>query len=146
MKNESGYSWDSFKTSQGVLLMKKAIQTLEAPSPIGNYSQAIKVGQVIYFSGQIPLDPFSGELVKGDMAAQIKRIFENLKAIAKAENADLNHIVKLTVYLLDLSHMNLINEAIQHYFTPPYPARTSIAVKALPKGAEVEIEAVLCLG
>ena len=123
--------------------MKKKIQTNEAPAAIGSYSQAIQSGNTIYFSGQIPLDPVSMTMVEGGIEAQIIRVFENLKAVATAAGTSLDAIVKLTVYLTDISHLALINSIMPKYFTEPYPARTSFAVAALPKNALVEIDAIV---
>ena len=121
------------------------IHTSRAPQAIGTYSQAIRAGDTVYLSGQIPLDPASGELVTGDMEAQVARVFENLKAVAEASGSDLSHIVKLTVYLTDLGHFALVNRVMAEYFTPPYPARAAVGVAALPKGATVEMDAILAL-
>jgi reactive intermediate/imine deaminase len=121
------------------------IHTPLAPQAIGTYSQAIRAGDTVYLSGQIPLDPASGELVTGDMEAQVRRVFENLKAVAEAAGSDLAHIVKLTVYLTDLAHFALVNRVMAEYFTQPYPARAAVGVAALPKGAAVEMDAILAL-
>lgn len=125
--------------------MKKAIQTNEAPKAIGCYSQAILAGETVYLSGQIPLDPVTMTLVEGGIEAQIIRVFENLKTVAKASNSDLDHIVKLTVYLTDINHVAKVNEIMAKYFKEPYPARTSFAVLALPKSALIEIDAILVI-
>jgi reactive intermediate/imine deaminase len=121
------------------------IHTPRAPQAIGTYSQAIRAGDTVYLSGQIPLDPASGELVTGDMEAQVRRVFENLKAVAEASGADLSYIVKVTVYLTDLAHFALVNRVMAEYFTQPYPARAAVGVAALPKGAAVEMDAILAL-
>ncbi len=123
--------------------MKQLIQTTDAPQAIGCYSQAIKTGQTIYLSGQIPLDPVTMTLVEGGIKPQITRVFENLQAVAAACGANLDAIVKLTVYLTDIGHLPLVNEVMANYFSEPYPARTSFAVAALPKNALVEIDAIL---
>lgn len=125
---------------------KHRIQTDQAPQAIGAYSQAIRAGQTVYLSGQIPLIPATMELVAGDMEAQIRQVLDNLQAVAQAANGDLADIVKLTVYLTDLGHFAVVNQVMSEYFTAPYPARAAIGVAALPKGAEVEIEAVMVLG
>ena len=125
--------------------MKKQIETQNAPAAIGAYSQAIQAGQTIYLSGQIPLDPQTMVLVSGDLLMQTERVIKNLKEVAEAAGGSLNHIVKLSVYLIDLTHMPMINEVITKHFKMPYPARTSIQVAALPKGAEVEIDAIMIL-
>lgn len=125
--------------------MKEPIHTEKAPSAIGTYSQAIKSGNTIYFSGQIPIDPFSMELVKGDIAVQVTRVFENLKAVAEEAGGDLDSIVRICVYLIDFAHFPVVNETMIKYFNPPFPARTTIGVASLPKGAAVEIDAVMVL-
>ena len=119
------------------------ITTTNAPQAIGTYSQAIRAGSTVYLSGQIPLDPATGELVAGDMEAQVRRVFENLKAVATAAGGDLSHLVKLTVYLTDLAHFALVNRVMAEYFNQPYPARAAVGVAALPKGAAVEMDGVL---
>lgn len=122
--------------------MKQVIQTNKAPAAIGAYSQAIKAGNLIFFSGQIPLDPDTMSLVEYDMAAQTNQVFKNLKNVAEAAGVNMDSIVKLNVYLTDISQLTVVNETMAHYFSVPYPARTSVEVSALPKGASVEIEAV----
>lgn len=123
--------------------MKQEIQTQAAPVAIGCYSQAIKAGNTIYLSGQIPLNPTTMTIVEGGIKSQIAQVFENLKAVAHASGADLNAMVKLTVYLTDIGHLQYINEIMPNYFTKPYPARTSFVVVALPKSAMIEIDAVM---
>ena len=122
-----------------------AIHTNAAPSAIGTYSQAIRAGDTVYVSGQIPLDPATGELVDGDITAQITRVFDNLKAVAEGAGLSLNHAVKITVFLTDLSHFATVNEIMANYFEQPYPARAALGVAALPKGAEVEADAILAV-
>ncbi|HEX9813254.1 MAG TPA: RidA family protein [Burkholderiales bacterium] len=124
---------------------KQVISTPAAPKALGPYSQAVRAGQTVYLSGQIPLNPQTGDLETGDMAAQITRVFENLRAVARAAGGDLSDVVKLNVYLTDLGHFALVNEVMARYFTPPYPARAAVGVAALPKGAAVEMDAVLIL-
>jgi len=119
------------------------ISTPHAPQAIGTYSQAMRTGSTVYLSGQIPLDPATGELVAGDMEAQVRRVFENLKAVAAAAGSDLDHAVRVTVYLTDLQHFALVNRVMAEYFSQPYPARAALGVAALPKGAAVEIDAIL---
>ena len=119
------------------------ISTPHAPQAIGTYSQAMRAGNTVYLSGQIPLDPATGQLVEGDMEAQVRRVFENLKALAAAAGSDLDHAVRVTVYLTDLQHFALVNRVMAEYFSQPYPARAAIGVAALPKGAAVEIDAIL---
>lgn len=120
--------------------MREVVHSALAPGAIGCYSQAIMTEHVIFLSGQIPLDPVSMTIVDGGIKEQVIRVFENLKAVVEASGADLNAIAKLTVYLLDINHSAIVNDVMQLYFKEPYPARTSIAVVALPKGALVEIE------
>jgi reactive intermediate/imine deaminase len=126
-------------------MTRTPVHTPLAPQAIGTYSQSVRAGDTVYLSGQIPLDPASGELVAGDMEAQVRRVFENLKAVAEASGAGLPNIVKLTVYLTDLAHFALVNRVMAEYFTPPYPARAAVGVAALPKGATVEMDAILAL-
>jgi reactive intermediate/imine deaminase len=124
-------------------MSREIIRTDQAPQAIGTYSQAVKVGTTVYLSGQIPLVPETMEMVKGDMAAQIRRVFENLRAVARAAGGDLDDVVKLNVFLTDLADFPLVNEVMADYFSQPYPARAAIGVAALPKGAAVEMDAVL---
>ena len=119
------------------------IATPHAPQAIGTYSQAIRAGNTVYLSGQIPLDPATGELVAGDMEAQVRRVFDNLLAVAQAAGGDLSHVVKLTVYLTDLAHFALVNRVMAEYFSQPYPARAAVGVAALPRGAAVEMDGIL---
>lgn len=125
--------------------MKHPIQTDKAPNAIGTYSQAIKSANTIYFSGQIAIDPITKELVSGDITTQIIQVFENLQAVAIAAGGSMDSIVRVGIYLTDLGHFPIVNEAMAKYFQQPYPARSTIGVSALPKGAEVEIDAVMVL-
>lgn len=127
-------------------MKRDVIKTAAAPQAIGPYSQAIKVGNTVYLSGQIPLVPDTGVLDTGDMRAQIRRVFENLSAVAQAAGGGLNDVVKLNVFLTDLGHFALVNELMAQYFREPYPARAAVGVAALPKGAAVEMDAVMVLG
>lgn len=122
---------------------REIISTEKAPQAIGTYSQAVKCGNTVYLSGQIPLDPASMELVGGDMEASIVRVFENLKAVAEAAGGSLQDIAKLNIFLIDLSHFALVNEVMARYFEQPYPARAALAVASLPKGAPVEMDGVM---
>ena len=122
---------------------RSTISTPHAPAAIGTYSQAVKVGNTVYMSGQIPLVPATMELVTESFEAQAVQVFENLKAVANAAGGELNDIVKLTVLLSDMDFFPQVNEVMARYFDEPYPARAAFAVKALPKGADIEIEAVL---
>ena len=126
-------------------MKKEIIRTNDAPQAIGTYSQAVKVGNTVYLSGQIPLVPGMMELEQGDMRAQIARVFENLKAVATAAGGDLSDVVKLNVFLTDLAHFPLVNEVMSKYFQQPYPARAAVGVAALPKGAAVEMDAIMVL-
>jgi reactive intermediate/imine deaminase len=121
------------------------IQTDSAPKAIGTYSQAVKVGDTVYLSGQIPLVPDTMELNDGDIEAQIKQVFENLKAVTEAAGGSLADIVKLNIFLTDLSHFVLVNEVMSSYFNEPYPARAAVGVASLPKGVPVEMDAVMVL-
>jgi reactive intermediate/imine deaminase len=124
---------------------KAVISTAQAPSAIGTYSQAVRCGDTIYVSGQIGLDPATMQLVAG-IDAQIKRVFDNLKAVAAAAGGSLDDAAKLTIYLTDLVHFAKVNEAMAAYFTQPYPARAAIGVAALPRGALIEADAILVMG
>jgi reactive intermediate/imine deaminase len=126
-------------------MQRQIIQTSDAPRAIGTYSQGVKVGSTVYISGQIPLDPATGQLVSGDIEAEIRRAFDNLKAIAKAAGGSLDHAVKLTVFLTDLGHFTKVNEIMATYFREPYPARAAVGVAALPRGARFEVECTLSL-
>jgi len=126
-------------------MSKQTIYTDSAPAAIGIYSQAVRVGNTIWVSGQIPLDPASGELVKGDMEAQVRRVFENLKAIVAAAGASFDDVVKATVFLIDLSHFALVNKVMAEYFREPYPARAAVGVSSLPRGAQIEVECIVAL-
>ena len=127
-------------------MSRQIIQTDRAPQAIGTYSQAVRVGNTVYLSGQIPLVPETMELVEGDMNACIRRVFDNLAAVAAAAGGSLADVVKLNVFLTDLAHLPLVNEIMAEYFQEPYPARAAIGVAALPKGAAVEMDAVMELG
>ena len=122
---------------------KKIIQTDGAPKAIGPYSQAVKAGNTVYLSGQIPLDPATMQIVEGDIAVQTRRVFDNLKAVAEASGGSLNHAVKVMIYLTDLNDFAIVNSIMAEYFAEPYPARACVQVAALPRGSAVEIEAIL---
>jgi reactive intermediate/imine deaminase len=124
-------------------MSRTIISTPFAPAAVGTYSQAVKCGDTVYVSGQIPLDPATGNLVDGPMEAQIRRVFENLKAIVAAAGADFSQVAKLNVFLTDLGHFALLNKIMSEYFKEPYPARAAIQVAALPKGATVEMDCVV---
>jgi len=124
-------------------MAREIINTAAAPAAIGTYSQAVKVGDTVYLSGQIPLVPQTMQLVEGDMNAQIRQVFDNLQAVATAAGGGLADIVKLNIYLIDLGHFFLVNEVMAAYFQEPYPARAAIGVASLPKGAAIEADAVM---
>lgn len=124
---------------------RAVISTAAAPAAIGPYSQAIKAGNTVYMSGQIPLDPKTMELVKGDITAQTTRVFENLAAVATAAGGTLAHCVKVNIFLTDLGNFAAVNEVMKQYFNEPYPARACVGVASLPRGAEVEIEAIMVI-
>ncbi len=124
-------------------MKKEIISTDQAPQAIGTYSQAVKVGGTVYLSGQIPLVPETMEMVEGGMEAQIRRVFDNLQAVAKAAGGSLADVVKLNIFLTDLAHFPLVNQVMAEYFEQPYPARAAIGVASLPKDAGVEMDAVL---
>jgi reactive intermediate/imine deaminase len=126
-------------------MSKKAIQTDAAPAAIGTYSQAIAAGNLVFLSGQIPLDPGSMELVGGDFEARARRVFDNLRAVATAAGGNLNQVVKLTIFLTDLDNFATVNRVMEDYFDKPFPARAAIGVASLPKGADVEADAILAL-
>ncbi|MGH8179389.1 MAG: RidA family protein [Steroidobacteraceae bacterium] len=127
-------------------MSRKAIHTEQAPKAIGTYSQAVRAGDTVYLSGQIPFDPVTNELITGNIEAEIRRVFENLKAVAEAAGGTLAQAVKVNVYLTDLAHFPKVNEIMATYFPQPYPARAAVGVAALPRGARVEAECVLYLG
>ena len=126
-------------------MAKEIISTDKAPQAIGTYSQAVKTGSTVYLSGQIPLNPETMEMVEGDIKQQIHRVFQNLQAVANAAGGDLADIVKLNIFLTDLSNFPQVNEVMAEYFQQPYPARAAIGVSALPKDAGVEMDAILHL-
>lgn len=125
---------------------RQIISTSEAPQAIGTYSQAVRVDRTVYISGQIPLDPATGQLVSGDIEAEIRRVFDNLSAIARAAGGSLAQAVRVTVFLTDLAHFAKVNEVMAQYFPQPWPARAALGVSQLPRGARVEIDCVLYLG
>jgi len=125
--------------------MKNKIHTEKAPAAIGPYSQAIKTNNIIYFSGQIPLDPKTMVLVSDDIAKQTEQVLTNLLHVSQAAGANLDAIVKLTIYLTDLTHFPIVNEIMGKFFKEPYPARTTIQVAALPKAAQIEIDAIMAV-
>lgn len=126
-------------------MSRNVIFTAEAPAAIGPYSQAIRAGSTVYFSGQIPLDPVSGQLVEGDIEAQARRVFDNLQAVARVAGGSLAQMVRLGIYVTDLSHFGAVNAVMAEYFQTPYPARSTIEVSALPKGAQLEADAIMVL-
>ena len=127
-------------------MSRQPIHTTRAPQAIGTYSQAMRAGNLVFLSGQVPFDPATMQLVSGDIEAEIRQVFENLKAVAEAAGASLAHAVKVNVYLTDLAHFAKVNEVMARYCSEPYPARAAIGVAQLPRGARVEIECILYLG
>jgi 2-iminobutanoate/2-iminopropanoate deaminase len=125
--------------------MKDAIATKDAPAAIGPYSQAVRAGGLVFLSGQIPLDPATGKLVEGDVTAQTKRVMENLRAVLAAAGCGFGDVVRTTIYLVDLAHFAAVNEAYGACFEAPYPARATVQVAALPRGAQVEIDAIAAI-
>lgn len=125
---------------------RQAIATPHAPAAIGPYSQAVRAGDTVYLSGQIPLDPATGELVAGDIATQARRVFANLKAVCEAAGGSLDQVPRIAIYLTDLGNFAAVNAVMAEVFSAPYPARSTIGVASLPRGAEVEVDAVMVLG
>ncbi|MDQ5770501.1 RidA family protein [Thiothrix subterranea] len=125
---------------------KTIISTPDAPQAIGTYSQAVRAGDTVYLSGQIPLVPATMQMVEGDIAAQVRQVFDNLSAVAKAAGGSLNDCVKVHVFLTDLVNFPVVNQVMAEYFVEPYPARAAIGVAALPRGADVEVDAIMVLG
>lgn len=121
------------------------ISTDKAPAAIGPYSQAVRAGSTVYFSGQIPLDPASGMLVEGDISTQTRRVFDNLKAVAEAAGGSFDKFVRVGIYVTDLANFTAVNAVMNEYFQQPYPARSTIEVAGLPKGAQVEVDAIMVL-
>lgn len=126
-------------------MTRQIIQTDHAPAAIGPYSQAVRSGNTVYFSGQIPLDPGTGNLVEGDIAVQARRAFDNLKAVAETTGGSLSQVVRLGLYLTDLGQFAAVNTVMQEYFVAPFPARSTIEVAGLPKGAVFEVDAIMVL-
>ena len=126
-------------------MTKTIISTPSAPAAIGAYSQAVRVQNTVYLSGQIPLDPITMTLVEGGIEAEIRQVFNNLKEVSRAAGGELSDIVKLNVFLTDLSHFQRLNDIMGEYFSPPYPARAAIGVQSLPRGASVEMDGILVL-
>ena len=126
-------------------MSKQIISTPNAPGAIGTYSQAVRAGNTLWVSGQIPLYPKTKELVAGDMEAQVRRVFDNLHAIVAAAGANFDQVVKATIYLTDLAHFALVNKVMADYFREPYPARAAVGVAALPRGAQIEVECIVAL-
>lgn len=125
--------------------MRTKIETPKAPKPLGTYSQAIQAGKTVFLAGQIPLNPITMEMVSDDFSQQVDQVFKNIQAVCEASGGHLNLITKLTIYLMDLSKFSIVNEKMQGYFSDPYPARTTIQVSALPKSAQIEIDAVMVI-
>lgn len=126
-------------------MSKQAIHSDTAPAAIGTYSQAIKAGNMVFLSGQIPLVPETMQVVSGDFEARARQVFDNLQAVATAAGGSLNHVVKLTIFLTDLDNFATVNAVMEDYFEQPYPARAAVGVASLPKGVDVEADAVLAI-
>jgi reactive intermediate/imine deaminase len=126
-------------------MSRQAIHSKRAPAAIGPYSQAVRCGATVYLSGQIPLDPVSMQLVEGDIALQTRRVFDNLRAVCEAAGGSLAQVARIGIYLTDLGNFAQVNAVMQEYFQAPYPARSTIGVASLPRGAQVEVDAVLVL-
>ncbi len=126
-------------------MSREIIHTDQAPSAIGTYSQAVKVGETVYLSGQIGLDPTTMEMVGGDISARIHQVFKNLAAVCQAAGGDLDDLVKVTIFLTDLGHFATVNEIMAQYFNEPFPARAAVGVAQLPKGTDVEMDGVMVL-
>lgn len=126
-------------------MKKSPIHSDRAPAAIGPYSQGVRAGELVFLSGQIPLDPATAELVNGDFETRARRVFDNLKAVAEAAGGTLDQAVKVTIFLTDLGQFAAVNKVMAEYFSEPYPARAAVGVAALPKGADVEVEAVLAI-
>ena len=124
----------------------RSITTPEAPAAIGTYSQAVRAGDTVYLSGQIPLDPKTMKLVDGDIEAQVRRVFDNLRAVCREAGGDFDRVARVTVYLTDLANFAKVNEVMAAYFNEPYPARAAVGVASLPRGASVEVDCVMYLG
>ena len=126
-------------------MTREPIHSDDAPAAIGTYSQAIRTGNLVFLSGQIPLDPRTMEIVEGDFEARARRVFDNLKAVVEAAGGDLNQIVKLTIFLTDLANFATVNSVMEDYFNAPFPARAAVGIASLPKGVDVEADAILAL-
>lgn len=126
-------------------MSRSIVSTDQAPAAIGPYSQAVRAGNTLYFSGQIPLDPATGNLVEGDIGTQTRRVFDNLTAVARAAGGSLSQFVRVGIYVTDLANFAAVNAVMAEYFQQPYPARSTIEVSALPKGAQVEVDAIMVL-
>ena len=126
-------------------MSREPIHSEQAPAAIGTYSQAIRTGNLVFLSGQIPLDPQTMEVIDGDFEARARRVFDNLRAVTVAAGGDLNQVVKLTIFLTDLANFATVNRVMEDYFDAPFPARAAVGVAALPKGVDVEADAILAL-
>jgi reactive intermediate/imine deaminase len=126
-------------------MSKQIVSTSAAPAAIGPYSQAVRAGNTLWLSGQIPLDPLTKELVKGDIEVQARRVFDNIKAVLAAAGTSFDGVVKMTIFLTDLGHFAEVNKVMAEYFREPYPARSTVGVAALPRGAQVEVECIVAL-
>ena len=127
-------------------MSRQPISTDRAPAAIGPYSQAVRAGGTVYLSGQIPLDPATGQLVQADIATETRRVFDNLRAVCEAAGGSLEHVARVGIYVMDLADFAQVNAVMAEYFQAPYPARSTIQVAGLPRGARVEVDAVMHLG
>lgn len=126
-------------------MIKKAIHTDKAPAAIGTYSQAVRAGDLVFLSGQIPLHPETMEVVAGDFEARARQVFENMQAVAAAAGGNLSDVVKLTIFLTDLNNFATVNSVMENFFAQPYPARATVGVASLPKGVDIEADAILAI-
>lgn len=122
--------------------MKKPVFISSAPKPVGPYSQAVAVGSWLFLSGQIPIDPDTEQMISGDIVSQTERVMQNIQAVLKAHNMSFNHVVKVSIFLKNMDHFSSVNEVYSRYFTKPFPARSCVAVRELPKGVDIEIEVI----
>jgi reactive intermediate/imine deaminase len=140
-----GNAYNGCLHNAGKAMTRTPISTTDAPAAIGPYSQAVRAGNTVYLSGQIPLDPSSGQLVTGDIALQTRRVFDNMKAVCAASGGRMDQLVRIGIYVTDLANFATVNAVMAEYFEAPFPARSTIQVSALPRGAEVEVDGILVL-
>lgn len=140
-----GNAYNGRLHNAGSAMTRTPISTTDAPAAIGPYSQAVRAGNTVYLSGQIPLDPSTGQLVAGDIALQTRRVFDNMKAVCAASGGRMDQLVRVGIYVTDLANFATVNAVMAEYFEAPFPARSTIQVSALPRGAEVEVDGILVL-